>query len=343
MNFKANDFSVILGDKTEIYSMKKVAVFTSGGDAPGMNACIRAVVRGAIYHDVEIYGIRYGYDGMIRGDIFKMSSHTVSNIVQKGGTILKSVRSVEFRKPEGRKKAYEQLQKFGIEGLIAIGGDGTFTGASVFFGEYGIPTVGAPGTIDNDLYGTDYTIGFDTAVNTALGAIDKIRDTADSHDRVFFIEVMGRDSGYIAIQSGIGGGAELVMVPETLTSIDDVIGTLKQGWNRDKTSSIVVIAEGEEEGTAMEIASLVKEQLKGKDLRVTTLGHVQRGGSPSAFDRILASRLGLGAIEGLINGQKNVAVGIVNDQLVYTDFRDAISKEKPLNPDLIRMVNILSI
>lgn len=323
--------------------MKKVAVFTSGGDAPGMNACIRAVVRGAIYHDVEIYGIRYGYDGMIRGDIFKMSSHTVSNIVQKGGTILKSVRSVEFRKPEGRKMAFEQLQKLGIEGLIAIGGDGTFTGASVFFEEYGIPTVGAPGTIDNDLYGTDYTIGFDTAVNTALGAIDKIRDTADSHDRVFFIEVMGRDSGYIAIQSGIGGGAELVMVPETLTSIDDVIGTLKQGWNRDKTSSIVVIAEGEEEGTAMEIAGLVKEQLKGKDLRVTTLGHVQRGGSPSAFDRILASRLGLGAIEGLINGQKNVAAGIVNDQLVYTDFRDAISKEKPLNPDLIRMVNILSI
>lgn len=323
--------------------MKKVAVFTSGGDAPGMNACIRAVVRGAIYHDLEIYGIRYGYDGMIRGDIFKMSSHSVSNIVQKGGTILKSARSLEFKTKEGRKKAFDQLQKLGIEGLIAVGGDGTFTGASIFFEEYGIPTVGAPGTIDNDLYGTDYTIGFDTAVNTALGAIDKIRDTADSHDRVFFIEVMGRDSGYIAIQSGIGGGAELVMVPETLTSIDDVIGTLKQGWNRDKTSSIVVIAEGEEEGTAMEIAELVKEQLKGKDLRVTTLGHVQRGGSPSAFDRILASRLGLGAIEGLINGQKNVAAGIVNDQLVFTDFRDAINKEKPLNPDLIRMVNILSI
>lgn len=323
--------------------MKKVAVFTSGGDAPGMNACIRAVVRGAIYHDLEIYGIRYGYDGMIRGDIFKMSSHSVSNIVQKGGTILKSARSLEFKTKEGRQKAFDQLQKLGIEGLVAVGGDGTFTGASIFFEEYGIPTVGAPGTIDNDLYGTDYTIGFDTAVNTALGAIDKIRDTADSHDRVFFIEVMGRDSGYIAIQSGIGGGAELVMVPETLTSIDDVIGTLKQGWNRDKTSAIVVIAEGEEEGTAMEIADLVKAQLKGKDLRVTTLGHVQRGGSPSAYDRILASRLGLGAIEGLINGQKNVAAGIVNDQLVFTDFKDAINKEKPLNPDLIRMVNILSI
>lgn len=308
-----------------------------------MNACIRAVVRGAIYHDLEIYGIRYGYDGMIRGDIFKMDSHSVSNIVQKGGTILKSARSKEFMTPEGRKKAYEQLLKFEIEGLIAIGGDGTFTGAGIFYDEFGLPTVGAPGTIDNDLFGTDYTIGFDTAVNTALEAIDKIRDTADSHDRVFFIEVMGRDSGYIAIQSGIGGGAEIVMVPETLTSIDDVIGALKQGWDRKKTSSIVVIAEGEEEGTAIEIANEVREQLKGKDLRVTTLGHIQRGGRPSAADRILASRLGLGAIEGLINGQKSVAAGIVNDQLVYTDFKEAISKEKPLNPDLIRMVNILSI
>ena len=323
--------------------MKKVAVFTSGGDAPGMNACIRAVVRGAIYHDLEIYGIRYGYDGMIRGDIFKMDSHSVSNIVQKGGTILKSARSKEFMTHEGRRKAFEQLQKFGIEGLVAIGGDGTFTGAEKFYEEFGLPTVGAPGTIDNDLFGTDYTIGFDTAVNTALEAIDKIRDTADSHDRVFFIEVMGRDSGYIAIQSGIGGGAEMVMVPETLTSIDDVIGALKQGWDRKKTSSIVVIAEGEEEGTAIEIANEVREQLKGKDLRVTTLGHIQRGGRPSAADRILASRLGLGAIEGLLNGQKNVAAGIVNDQLVYTNFKEAISKEKPLNPDLIRMVNILSI
>ena len=323
--------------------MKKVAVFTSGGDAPGMNACIRAVVRGAIYHEVEIYGIRYGYDGMIRGDIFKMTSNSVCNIIQKGGTMLKSARSMEFKTKEGRKKAFDQLQKLGIEGLVAIGGDGTFTGANIFYQEYGIPTVGAPGTIDNDLYGTDFTIGFDTAVNTALEAIDKIRDTADSHDRVFFIEVMGRDSGYIAIQSGIGGGAELVMVPETLTSVDDVISTLKSGWNKDKTSSIVVIAEGEKEGTALEVAAQVREQLKEKDLRVTTLGHIQRGGTPSAADRILASRLGLGAIEGLINGQKNVAVGIVDDKLVYTNFMEAIQKEKPLNPDLIRMVNILSI
>ncbi len=323
--------------------MKRVAVFTSGGDAPGMNACIRAAVRGAIYHEVEIYGIRYGYDGMIRGEIFPMQSHSVSNIVQRGGTILKSARSAQFKTSEGRKKAYERLQEHGIEGLIAIGGDGTFTGAHKFYEEFGIPTVGAPGTIDNDLYGTDFTIGFDTAVNTALEAIDKIRDTADSHDRVFFIEVMGRDSGYIAVQCGIGGGAEIVMVPETLTSKDDVIATLRQGWSRSKTSSIVVVAEGDEEGTAMQIAESVREQLKQKDLRVTTLGHIQRGGRPSAFDRILASRLGLGALEGLLNGEKNVAAGIINDQLVYTPFKDAIEKNKPLNPDLIRMVNILSI
>lgn len=323
--------------------MKKVAVFTSGGDAPGMNACIRAAVRGAIYHGVEIYGIRYGYDGMIKGDIFKMESHSVSNTVQKGGTILKSARSTEFRTKEGRQKAFEQLQKHGIEGLIAIGGDGTFTGAKVFYEEFGMPTVGAPGTIDNDLYGTDYTIGFDTAVNTALEMIDKIRDTADSHDRIFFIEVMGRDSGYIAIQSGIGGGAELVMVPETLTTIDDVISTLKHGWDRSKTSSIIVVAEGDEQGGAIEIAEKVKENVKGKDMRVTTLGHVQRGGSPSAYDRILASRLGLGALEGLLEGRECVMAGIINNELVYTSFNDAISLNKPLNQDLIRMVKILSV
>jgi 6-phosphofructokinase 1 len=323
--------------------MKKIAVFTSGGDAPGMNACLRAVVRGAIYHGVEIFGIKYGYNGMIEGDIYNMKSYSVSNIIQKGGTILKSARSMEFVTKEGRKKAFEQLKKREIEGLIAIGGDGTFTGATIFYEEYGIPTVGAPGTIDNDLYGTDYTIGFDTAVNTALDAIDKIRDTANSHDRVFFIEVMGRDSGYIAIQSGIGGGAEIVMVPETKTSIDDIITSLNQGWNRSKTSAIIVIAEGGEEGTAMEVAEKVKKQLPGKDMRVTTLGHIQRGGAPTAFDRILASRLGLAALEGLIKGEKNVMAGIINDQVVYTSFKDAIKKRKPLNDDLMRMVNILSI
>ncbi|MBC3787272.1 6-phosphofructokinase [Spirosoma utsteinense] len=324
--------------------MKRIAVFTSGGDAPGMNACIRAVVRGAVYHGIEVFGIRRGYNGMINGDIFQMSSHSVSNIVQRGGTILKSARSKEFMTPEGRSKAYDQLQKFGIEGLVAIGGNGTFTGATLFFDEYGIPTVGAPGTIDNDLYGTDYTIGFDTAVNTALEAIDKIRDTADSHDRIFFIEVMGRDSGYIAIQSGIAGGAELVMVPEVLTPISEVVETLKAGWSRQKASSIIIVAEGEEEGNANEIAEKIRAQVQSDiDMRVTTLGHIQRGGIPTAYDRILASRLGLGALEGLMNGEKNVMAGVVNNELVYTPFKDTIRLPKPINEDLLRMVKILSV
>jgi len=324
--------------------MKRIAVFTSGGDAPGMNACIRAVVRGAVYHGIEVFGIRRGYSGMINGDIFQMTSHSVSNIVQRGGTILKSARSKEFMTPEGRAKAYDQIKKFGIEGLVAIGGNGTFTGATLFFDEYGIPTVGAPGTIDNDLYGTDYTIGFDTAVNTALEAIDKIRDTADSHDRIFLIEVMGRDSGYIAIQSGIAGGAEMVMVPEVLTPISEVVEALKSGWSRQKSSSIVVIAEGEEAGNATEIAEKIGQQVASDiDMRVTTLGHIQRGGIPTAYDRILASRLGLGALEGLMNGEKNVMAGIVNNELVYTPFRDTIRLPKPINEDLLRMVKILSV
>ena len=324
--------------------MKRIAVFTSGGDAPGMNACIRAVVRGAVYHGIEVFGIRRGYSGMINGDIFQMSSHSVSNIVQRGGTILKSARSKQFMTPEGRAQAYEQLKKFEIEGLVAIGGNGTFTGATLFYDEYGIPTVGAPGTIDNDLYGTDHTIGFDTAVNTALEAIDKIRDTADSHDRIFFIEVMGRDSGYIAIQSGIAGGAEMVMVPEVLTPISEVVETLKSGWSRQKSSSIVVIAEGEEAGNAAEIAEKIRQQVASDiDMRVTTLGHIQRGGIPTAYDRILASRLGLGALEGLMNGEKNVMAGVVNNELVYTPFRDTIRLPKPINEDLLRMVKILSV
>ncbi|MFZ9047015.1 MAG: 6-phosphofructokinase [Cyclobacteriaceae bacterium] len=323
--------------------MKSIGVFTSGGDAPGMNACVRSVVRNALYLGLDVYGIKYGYNGMIEGDIYKMKSYSVSNIVQRGGTILKSARSKEFMTKEGRKKAYEQLQKRGIEGLIAVGGDGTFTGANIFFEEYGIPIVGAPGTIDNDLYGSDYTIGFDTAVNTALDAIDKIRDTANSHDRVFFVEVMGRHSGYIAIHSGIGGGAELVMVPETSTTINDVINTLKEGRDRQKTSSIIVVAEGDEQGNAHEIAAKVMNELPDLDIRVSNLGHIQRGGSPTSFDRILASRLGMSAVEGLINDQKNVMVGIINDKITYTSFKLAISKSKPINDDLMRMVNVLSI
>lgn len=281
---------------------------------------------------------------MIEGDIFQMSSHSVSNIVQRGGTILKSARSKEFLTAEGRQRAYDNLQSHGIEGLVAIGGNGTFTGAMILQREFNIPIVGAPGTIDNDLYGTDYTIGFDTAVNTALDAIDRIRDTASSHDRIFFIEVMGRDSGYIAIQSGIAGGAELVMVPEVLTPISEVVNTLQQGWKRSKSSSIVVVAEGDEEGNATQIAEKIKKQVDGQvDIRVTTLGHTQRGGSPSAQDRILASRLGLGALEGLMAGQSNVMAGIINNELVYTPFEDTIRLPKPISEDMLRMVKILSI
>ncbi|MCS6795666.1 MAG: 6-phosphofructokinase [Raineya sp.] len=324
--------------------MQKIAVFTSGGDAPGMNACVRAVVRTAIYKGLEVFGIMRGYNGMIQGDILQMKSNSVSNIIQKGGTILKSARSKEFLTAEGRKKAYENLQKFGIEGLVAIGGDGTFRGAVEFYKEYGIPTVGCPGTIDNDLYGTDYTIGYDTAINTALEAIDKIRDTAHSHDRLFFIEVMGRDSGYIAIACGIAGGAEIVMVPETLMSVAEVAQILQAGWNRSKTSSIVVVAEGDEEGGANEVAEKIKQMLPQQfDIRVTTLGHIQRGGSPTARDRILASRLGYAAVEGLIAGYKNVMAGIINDQIVYTPFEETFQKVKPISQEMMDLVKILSI
>jgi 6-phosphofructokinase 1 len=322
--------------------MKSIAVFTSGGDAPGMNAGVRAVVRNALYLGIDIYGIKYGYNGMIEGDIYKMKSYSVSNIIQRGGTILKSARSKEFLTPEGRKKAYEQLSKRGIQGLVAIGGDGTFTGANVFYEEFGIPVVGIPGTIDNDLYGSDYTVGFDTAVNTALHSIDLIRDTANSHDRVFFIEVMGRQSGYIAVQCGIGGGAEMVMVPETSTTIKDVIERLKKDRDKDKTSSIIIVAEGDIQGNAHEIASKVSKELPELDIRVSTLGHVQRGGSPTAFDRILASRLGMAAVEGLVNGKKGVMVGIIDDKIHYTSFKLAISKSKPINDDLISMIEVLS-
>lgn len=308
-----------------------------------MNACVRSVVRNALYLGLDVYGIKYGYNGMIEGDIYKMKSYSVSNIVQRGGTILKSARSKAFLTEEGRKKAYEQLSRRGIEGLIAIGGDGTFTGANIFYEEYGIPIVGAPGTIDNDLYGSDYTIGFDTAVNTALDAIDKIRDTAISHDRVFFVEVMGRHSGYIAVHVGIGGGAELVMVPETSTTMKDVIETLRQGRNSQKTSHLIIVAEGEHQGNAHEVAERVRQELPDLDYRVSALGHIQRGGSPTSFDRILASRLGMAAVEGIIDGKKNVMVGVVDDKIVYTSFKIAISKTKPISEDLMRLSKVLSI
>ncbi|MFC5624998.1 6-phosphofructokinase [Algoriphagus winogradskyi] len=324
--------------------MKKIAVFTSGGDSPGMNACVRAVVRTAIFKGLEVYGIYRGYEGMIDGDIKRLQSHSVSNIVQRGGTILKSARSMEFKTPEGRKQAYDNLKAHGIEGLVAIGGDGTFTGAKVFFEEFGIPTIGCPGTIDNDLYGTDYTIGFDTAVNTALEAIDKIRDTAAAHDRIFFIEVMGRDAGFIAIESGIGGGAEFVMVPETKTNLDDVVKSLKNN-RKNRFSSIVVVAEGDEAGNAQTVMEIVKNKVNdpSKDFKVTTLGHIQRGGNPTARDRVLASRCGMSAVEGLIAGHQFHMAGVVNQEVVFTPFADCIGKTKPLIEDHLKLMKILSI
>lgn len=321
--------------------MKKVAIFTSGGDSPGMNACVRAAVRGALHHGVEIYGINRGYNGMIADDLFLMNTHSVSSIIQHGGTVLKSARSKEFMTPEGRKKAYENLHKRGIEGIVAVGGDGTFTGAEIFYNEFNIPTVGAPGTIDNDLYGTDYTIGFDTAVNTALDAIDKIKDTANSHERIFFIEVMGRHSGDIAIHAAVGSGAELALIPETITTVPDIVRQLKKAGRKSKTSSIVIVAEGNQEGNAFEISKSVKEQLPQLSVRVSVLGHIQRGGSPTSADRILASRLGLGALEGLLDGEENTMVGMVKNQLIFTPFKDAIGKNKPLDADMLRMISII--
>jgi 6-phosphofructokinase 1 len=322
--------------------MRKIAVLTSGGDAPGMNACIRAVVRGAIYYEAEVYGINHGYQGLIENDFVEMHSYSVSNILQHGGTILKSARSDEFKTKAGRKKAYKNLTDRGITGLVAIGGDGTFTGANIFYEEFGLPVMGVPGTIDNDIYGTDKTIGFDTAVNTTLDAIDKIRDTADSHGRIFFIEVMGRDSGYIAIQSAIGGGAESVILPEKQSTAEDIVNHLRDGIRRDKSFSIVVVAERDVPGYAVDLAKQVSDVITNKDIRVTILGHIQRGGSPTSTDRTLASRLGLGAIEGLIDGKNDQMVGIVNDKISYTTLHDAISKTKPLSPDLIRLMKILS-
>ncbi|PZX61211.1 6-phosphofructokinase [Algoriphagus ratkowskyi] len=324
--------------------MKKIAVFTSGGDSPGMNACVRAVVRTAIYRELEVYGIYRGYEGMIDGEIKRLHSHSVSNIVQRGGTILKSARSMDFKTPEGRKKAYDNLMAHGIEGLVAIGGDGTFTGAKLFYEEYGVPTIGCPGTIDNDLFGTDYTIGFDTAVNTALEAIDKIRDTAAAHDRIFFIEVMGRDAGFIAVESGIGGGAEFVMVPETHTDLDVVVKSLKN-LRKTKSSSIIVVAEGDDAGNAQTIMEKVKTKLNDptKDFKVTTLGHIQRGGNPTARDRVLASRCGMAAVEGLIAGHQFHMTGVINQQVVYTTFEDCIGKTKALIEDHLKLMKILSI
>lgn len=323
--------------------MKRIAVFTSGGDSPGMNACIRAVVRTCAYNQVEAIGIKRGYEGMIEGDFVQLPPSAVSNIIHLGGTILKTARSSRFLTQEGRKLAFLQLQKHRIEGLVVIGGDGSFKGAETFYAETGMPVIGIPGTIDNDLVGTDFTLGFDTAINTALSAIDKIRDTAASHNRLFFIEVMGRDAGFIALYTGIASGSEAILVPETITDIEQLIKLLETGWNRQKSSCIIIVAEGDDAGGAFEVAQKVKERFNHYDTRVSILGHIQRGGSPSCQDRVLAARLGVAAVEALLNRQKNEMVGLINNQITFTPLTKAVKSNHLFDPNLLRMVEILSV
>lgn len=327
--------------KTEI---GKIGVFTSGGDAPGMNAAIRAVVRSAIYYKKEVYGILRGYEGMIEGDIVKLGARSVSNIIQRGGTILKTARCDDFRTAEGRKAAAECLRKVGIQALVAIGGNGTFTGLHNFYEEHGFPSVCIPGTIDNDLPGTDFSIGYDTATNTAVEAIDKIRDTAMSHNRVFFIEVMGRHSGYIAVNSGLAGGAVAIVLPEDTVTFDELFAALEAGQKTNKKSNLVVIAEGSKIGGAYELARKVAERSSYFDIKVTILGHLQRGGSPTYFDRVLASKMGVAAVEGLLNGQRDAMVGIKGNKIVYNDFGRIISApNNEIDRESLRIAKILSI
>lgn len=324
--------------------IKRIGVFTSGGDAPGMNACVRAVVRSAIAHELEVVGIRRGYAGMIDGDFVDMDAQSVSNILQKGGTILKSARSDQFRTVEGRAQAAEQLQQARIDGLVAIGGDGTLHGAALFYDEHRIPTVGCPGTIDNDLSGTDETIGYDTALNTALENIDRIRDTADAHDRLFLVEVMGRDAGFIALNAGIGGGAELVLVPEKDITMEEIKRRIYALMSAQSRSSVVVVAEGEVLGGATQIAEALRQDgaFHHIDLRVCILGHTQRGGAPTARDRVLASRLGMAAVEALMRGHFNVMVGITNNEIKLTPTRNVWSRRKAINFELLQLIETLS-
>jgi len=322
--------------------MKNIAILTSGGDSPGMNAAIRSIVRAGIYNKRRVFGIYRGYDGLIDNEIKELNSSDVSNIIQLGGTILKSARSERFMLPEFRKIAFENLQKNNIGSLIVLGGDGTFKGASVFSSEFKIQIIGIPCTIDNDLYGTDFCIGYDTAINTAMEAIDKIRDTADSHNRLFFIEVMGRDAGLIALRCGIAGGAEGILIPETVTDVDALVETLNKDWKRTKSSMIVVVAEGDEAGGAYEISKKVKEKCPKFDMRVTTLGHIQRGGSPTCMDRVLASRLGLAAVEALINNEQNLMVGIVNQHISKIPFDKATKHHQEINSELLHVLDVLA-
>lgn len=324
--------------------IKKIAVLTSGGDAPGMNAAIRAVVRASIYHHVECIGIYRGYQGMIEGDFKQMDARSVKNIINKGGTILKSARSKDFITPEGRQKAYENLQKEGVDALVVIGGDGSFTGGMVFSKEFGIPVMGIPGTIDNDIYGTSHTLGYDTALNTVVEAIDKIRDTASSHNRLFFVEVMGRDAGHIALNAGIGAGAEEILIPEENLGLERLLESLKRSKESGKTSSIVVVAEGDNIGkNVFELKEYVENNMPEYDVRVSVLGHMQRGGAPTCFDRVLASRLGVKAVESLLEGKSGYMVGLLNDKIELTPLEQAIKGTCKIDEELLRVSDIVSI
>jgi 6-phosphofructokinase 1 len=325
--------------------ISKIGVLTSGGDAPGMNPCIRAVVRTAIFNGLHVVGIKQGYKGMIENDMYDMGTRSVSNILNLGGTILKTARCLPFRTDEGMETAYQNIKAQGIEGLVVIGGDGTFTGALRFSQKYpDVAVIGIPGTIDNDLYGSTYTLGFDTATNTVIEAIDKIRDTADSHDRLFFVEVMGRDSGAIALRAGISCGAEAILLPEKSTAIDDLIKQLKSGESNKKSSSIVIVAEGDKTGGIYDLAKAVQKEITNYDIKVTVLGHLQRGGAPSSFDRVLGSRLGFAAVNALIAGHSQKMVGLEANHIKLTPLDEALSHHDfKLEADLLQMVEVLSI
>ncbi|HEX9827135.1 MAG TPA: 6-phosphofructokinase [Flavobacteriaceae bacterium] len=323
--------------------IEKIGVMTSGGDAPGMNAAIRSVVRTCAYYNVNCVGIYRGYEGMIEGDFKEMNARSVKDIVNKGGTILKSARSKEFRTQEGRKKAFEKLQEANVDGLVVIGGDGTFTGGMIFNQEFNFPVMGIPGTIDNDIFGTSHTLGYDTALNTVVEVIDKIRDTASSHNRLFFIEVMGRDAGHIALNAGVGAGAEAILIPEEDLGLDRLLESLRRSKRSGKSSSIVVVAEGDKIGkNVFELKDYVEANMTEYEVRVSVLGHMQRGGAPSCFDRVLASRMGVKAVESLIEGNSNYMVGLLHDKMALTPFEQAIKGQSKIDRELLRVSEIMS-
>ncbi len=324
--------------------IKTIGILTSGGDAPGMNAAIRALTRSARYHDLNVIGIMRGYQGLIEKEFVKFTSSSVSNTIQRGGTILKTARCQAFLEAEGRKKAYDNMVEAGIDAIFVIGGNGSLTGAQLFAAEYDIPIIGLPGTINNDLYGTDSTIGYDSALNTIVECVDKIRDTANSHDRIFFIEVMGRDAGFLAQNSAIASGAEAAIIPEDNTDVDQLAAFIERGKRKSKNSAIVLVSEAQKNGVggAFYYADRIKKEYPQFDARVTILGHLQRGGTPTAYDRILASRMGYAAIEALLEGQRNIMVGIKNDEIVYVPISRAVKMDKPINKELISVLNVLS-